>query len=49
MHGIPEVTWGDIEKRKKEYTPWQEQKLILNTAEAREENLQKVLHYIEKK
>ena len=47
MHRIPEVTWEDIEKRKKEYIPWKEKRLILDTAQSQEKNLQEVLNYIE--
>jgi len=47
MHGIPEVTWEDIENRKKEYLPWQEQRLVLDTAQPHEENVHKALLYIE--
>ncbi len=47
MHGIPEVTWEDVEKRKKEYIPWKEKRLILDTAQSQEKNLQEVLDYIE--
>lgn len=32
MHGIPEVTWEDVEKRKKEYLPWDEERLIIDTS-----------------
>jgi len=47
MHGIPEVTWEDVEKRKKEYMLWKEKKLILDTAQPQEKNMQEVLRYIE--
>jgi len=46
MHGMPEVTWEDVENRKKEYLPWQEERLVLDTSQSTEENLQKALDYI---
>lgn len=46
MHGIPEVTWEDVEQRRKEYLPWAEKRLVLDTAHSREENLNEVLSYI---
>ncbi len=48
MHGIPEVTWDDVEERRKEYLPWAEKRLVLDTAHSREENLNKALDYINK-
>jgi predicted kinase len=47
MHGIPEVSWKDVENRKKEYLTWEEKRLVINTAKPNEENVQEVLHYIE--
>jgi predicted kinase len=44
IHGIPEVTWEDVENR--EYLPWQEERLVLDTAAAHEENVKKALDYI---
>ncbi len=44
MHGIPEVSWEDVENR--EYLPWQEERLVLDTAGAHEENVKKALNYI---
>lgn len=32
MHGIPEVTWEDVENRRKEYLKWEEERLVLDTA-----------------
>ncbi len=46
IHGIAEVTWKDVEKRKKEYIPWQEEKLTVETDQPHEENVKKVLRYI---
>ncbi|HLI07270.1 MAG TPA: AAA family ATPase [Ktedonobacteraceae bacterium] len=44
MHGIPEVTWEDVENR--EYVPWQEGRLVLDTACAHQENVKQALDYI---
>ena len=46
MHGIPEVAWNDVENRRKEYLPWDEQRLIIDSANSVEENLGKALEYI---
>lgn len=46
MHGIPEVTWEDVEKRRKEYLEWTEPRLILDTSESPKENLDEALGYI---
>jgi len=48
MHGLTEVTWEDVENRKKDYKPWKEKRLILDTAQSHDENIQKALDYIEK-
>lgn len=45
MHGIPEVSWEDVENR--EYVSWQEERLVLDTAGAHEENMQKALDYVQ--
>lgn len=47
MHGIPEVTWEDVENRRKAYLPWEEERLVLDTATSHEENVRKVLDYIQ--
>lgn len=47
MHGIPEVTWGDVEKCQKEYLKWTEDRLVLNTANDLKNNLKTALEYIE--
>jgi predicted kinase len=46
MHGIPEVTWEDVENRRKTYLPWQEERLVLDTATTQEKNVKKALDYI---
>ena len=46
LHGIPEVTWEDVENRRKEYLAWEEERLIIDTAQPNSNNLAKVLEYI---
>jgi predicted kinase len=46
MHGIPEVTWEDVENLRKHYVPWQEERLTLDTAHTHEKNVAKALEYI---
>ncbi len=46
LHGIPEVTWEQVQQRKKDYLPWKEQRLIVDSAEAIEHTLKQVLDYI---
>ena len=45
MYGIPEITWEDIESRRKEYIPWEEERLVLDTSKNIEDNLDKILKY----
>jgi len=46
IHGIAEVTWDDVLKREKEYTEWQEPKLVIDTATNHKQNFVKALEYI---
>jgi predicted kinase len=46
MHGIPEVTWEDVENRRKNYLPWKEERLVLDTANIHEKSVKKALEYI---
>jgi len=46
MPGIPEVTWERVEQVREEYLPWQEDRLIVDTANIRENNLAKTLEYL---
>jgi predicted kinase len=46
IHGIPEVSWQDVQERSKEYLPWEEKRLVVNTASPVENNLKKVLQYV---
>lgn len=47
IHGIPELTWNDVEDRRKIYVPWEEERLVLDTAGNAEENLERALKYID--
>ena len=46
LPGIAEVTWESVENRRKEYLPWEEERLVLDTATAHEQNVMKALDYI---
>jgi predicted kinase len=46
MHGIAEVTWNDVQDRRKEYIAWEEARLILDTADRIEDNVDEALDYI---
>jgi predicted kinase len=46
MHGIPEVTWEDVENRRKQYVPWKEERFVLDTANAHEIYIKEALDYI---
>jgi predicted kinase len=48
LHGIPEVTWEDVEHRRKEYLPWSEERLVLDSADTVEHNIEKSLTYCAK-
>ena len=46
LYGIPEVTWNDVENRRKEYLIWEEKRLVVDTAEPTDNNLGKIFEYI---
>ena len=46
MHGIPEVTWEDVEDRSKQYLKWNEERLILDTTNIKQNHLEKALDYV---
>jgi predicted kinase len=46
LHGIPEVTWESVQGRRKEYLPWEEERLVLDTALGIEDNIEKAIEYI---
>ncbi len=46
MKGIPEVTWEQVQDRRRDYLEWEEDRLVLDTANSREQNLKSALAYI---
>ena|ERR1700730_11706505 len=46
IYGIPEVTWEDVENRRKQYLSWEEERLVLDTAHTHEKSVKKALDYI---
>jgi hypothetical protein len=46
IHGIPEITWEDVGKSRREYVPWEEKRLVLDTASTIKNNLDKALDFI---
>lgn len=47
LSGIAEVTWADVENRRLEYLKWQEERLVIDTADSQENNLAIALAYIQ--
>ena len=47
LTGIPEVTWDAVENRRNEYLEWEEERLVLDTSNAKETNTSKALKYIQ--
>lgn len=47
MYGIPEVTWEDVEKRREEYIPWEEKRLVVDTAKDHKKIVEAAVAYIE--
>lgn len=46
MHGMPEVTWENVEKLRATYLPWQEERLVLDTGDTHEKSVKQALDYI---
>jgi predicted kinase len=46
--GMAEMTWERVEQRRKEYEPWQEEHLILDSARNAEDILTEALEYVQK-
>lgn len=46
LYGLPEILWEDVERRREVYLPWQEKRLILDTAQEAAQILQQALTYI---
>lgn len=49
LHGIPEVTWDDVEERRKEYLPWEDNRLVVDTINDIEDGIKKATDYIDLK
>lgn len=48
IHGIPEVTWEDVGKRREEYVAWGEEHLTLDSIRPTDELCRQALEYIRK-
>ena len=48
LHGIAEITWEDVEVRKKDYVPWTQERLVVDTAKENKKILEEALKYIKK-
>ena len=48
LHGIPEVKWEDILKRKSETVTWDEPTLVVDSMNDQADNLVKALNYVSK-
>lgn len=46
LYGFTEITWEDVLNRQKDYLPWTEKHLILDTSQSKEDLLEKALAYI---
>lgn len=46
LTGMREPTWEDVERRRAEYAPWAEERLVLDTVEAPSHNVERVRRYI---
>jgi predicted kinase len=44
--GLPEVTWEEIENRRRDYAEWKQERLVLDTAKNVEANLEQIMWYI---
>ena len=49
LYGFPEVTWEDIENRRREYAEWAQERLVIDTAKSIEANLDEIMQYIASK
>jgi predicted kinase len=46
IEGFPEPTWESVLKRKAEFPPWTDERLMLDTMNSREDNLAAALDYL---
>lgn len=44
--GMPETTWERVEERRREYAPWNIERLVLDSVEPLDEMVQKALSYV---
>lgn len=44
--GYPEVTWEQVEARRKEYEPWTDKRLVIDTSFSQSEAVKSILRYI---
>lgn len=48
IQGIPEVNWNDVENQRREFASWDEEILIIDSADSVENNVNSALKYIGK-
>lgn len=46
LHGFAEVTWDDVERQRAEFAPWDTQRLVLDSGDSVESNIERVLRYM---
>jgi predicted kinase len=46
LHGIPEVTWEDVVKRRRAWTAWREPHIVVDSIGDIRENLARVIDYV---
>lgn len=46
LHGIPEVSWNDVEDRRKKFTNWNVSTLKIDTSKSFSHNVERILLYI---
>lgn len=46
IHGIPEVTWDDVNKRAEEYIEWGEEKLVLDAINPQAVNISQAIEFV---
>jgi predicted kinase len=46
LHGIPEVTWEQVEEGRETFLPWKEKRLVVDTSQVKEENIVCLLEYV---
>ena len=46
IEGFPEPTWEGVLRRRAEFTPWTDERLMINSVNSRAANLQAALEYL---